>query len=682
MKKPFAIFLSAVLLLNACGSSKKLPEGTYRLASNKVEIKDSKILSKNDIVPYIRQKPNSRLLIGSAPVAFQEELVGSSMENISSHLDYIGFYNSSIQSRTDTSGRKIAVTYTVRPGRRLKIDSIRFVLPEGNREFEKEFIADAGMVSVHKGDFLSEKALEEESLRSASHFHNLGYYNISKNNYFFYADTLSGKTILEYHIREYTRNGSAADTRPFRKYRIGEVTISHSGQIKLNERLLRRINTIHPGDLYSENGVNETYNRMTALKVFNGINIEMTPTDSNTVNCDIKLTESKVQGIKINLEASTNSSGLIGISPSLNWYHKNIFRGGEWLNLGFVGNFQFKPGTDVKASEYGANASLSLPRFFGRNNIPRMEINASYNYQNRPEYMRNLAGFSFGYTGQLRKNFFYQVYPLRANFVTLYNVSDEFAKLLEDNPYMKSTYTDHLDAGMRGNIYLTSNSDIVPKTSYRYLRFSLDLSGNVISAFSSLLPKNPSGESLILGAPYYQYVRGELSLGQTFRFGKNDGQAMALRLTGGIGYAYGNSVSMPFEQQFYVGGANSMRGWQARMLGPGADPYDDNFAIPSQTGNMKLELDAEYRFRIAWKLEGAVFAEAGNVWDYNRQKSGFLKTIAADWGTGLRLNLDFILIRLDAGFKLYEPSEDLWRGPGMWFRRDGFAIQFGIGYPF
>ena len=518
-------------------------------------------------------------------------------------------------------------------------------------------------------------------MRSAAYFHDKGYYTISRNNYFFYADTLSGRTVLEYHIKEYTRNESEESARPFLKHTIGDVTISHSGQIRIKENLLRRITAVRPGDLYSDKAINDTYNRMTALKVFNGINVEKTPTDSNTVNCDIKLSESKMQGIKVDLEASTNSSVLIGISPSLTWYHKNIFRGGEWLNLGFTGNFQFKPASNVKASEFGVNAGLSLPCFWGES-IPRMEIKASYNYQNRPEYTRNLAGFSFGFTGQLKRNFFYQFYPVRANFASLHNISDAFSKILEDNPYMKSTYSDHLDAGAGGSIYFTDNADIVPKTSYKYLRFSLDLSGNLISAFYKLLPENSSGERIILGSPYYQYVRGELSLGQTFRFGKNDGQAFALRLLGGIGYAYGNSVSMPFEQQFYAGGANSMRGWQARMLGPGADPYNESFAIPSQTGNMKLEFDIEYRFRMFWKFDGALFAEAGNVWDYNRQKSGFLKTIAVDWGAGIRLNLDFILIRLDAGIKLYEPSKKQWRGPSDWFRRDGFAIQFGVGYPF
>lgn len=681
MKRSVVSSLAALLLICACSPAGKLPEGSYLLSKNIVKINGSNELTQNDITPYIKQRPNTSLsIIGTEPVIFRENLVRSSVENIAGHLDYLGYYNSVIESRKDTSKRRISVTYTVTPGKRYRIDSVRFVLPP-NPEFAEEFMADSSNISIRTGDFLSEDRLEKESVRSASHFRNLGYYTLTKNHYFFYADTLQGKTILEYHIREYTRNEAESEAVPFRKFSIGDVTISHSEQVKVNSRLLRKINRIYPGDTYSENLVNTTYERMSALRIFSGVNIEMAADDSSTVNCNIKLAESKSQGVKANIEASTNSSGLIGVSPHLNWYHKNIFHGGEWLNLGFTGNFQFKPGTDIRAMEYGANASLSIPRFF-LNSIPRMEINASFNYQNRPEYKRNVVGFSFGYSGQFKKNFFYQLYPARANYVSLKDMSESFAKTLKENPYMLSMYTDHLDAGMSGSVYLTSNSDIVPRTSYHYLRFSTDLSGNLISLFSRLLPLADSGERTILGSPFYQYVRGELALGQTFRFGADDGQALALRLAGGAGYAYGNSVSMPFEQQFYVGGASSMRGWQARMLGPGASPYNTTFIIPSQTGNMKLELDVEYRFHLIWKLEGALFAEAGNVWDYHNLDRDFFKTIAADWGFGLRFDLDFILLRLDAGIKLYEPCGQIWRGPDKWFNKNGFAIHFGVGYPF
>ena len=177
-----------------------------------------------------------------------------------------------------------------------------------------------------------------------------------------------------------------------------------------------------------------------------------------------------------------------------------------------------------------------------------------------------------------------------------------------------------------------------------------------------------------------------MQIGGAFRFGWNDNQALAIRLDAACGWAYGNSLSMPFEKQFYGGGSSSMRGWQVRTLGPGYEKQNNYFIIPSQTGDLKLELDAEWRFPLLWKLEGVLFAEAGNIWwKDDLDKAAFFPSIAADWGTGVRVNLDFILLRVDVGFKLHDPSREegqRWIGPRDWFTKDGFAFHFGVGYPF
>ena len=205
----------------------------------------------------------------------------------------------------------------------------------------------------------------------------------------------------------------------------------------------------------------------------------------------------------------------------------------------------------------------------------------------------------------------------------------------------------------------------------------------MISLFNPLLPENEYGEKMFLGVSYSQYFKVDVQLGKAFRF--SPGSALALRFSGGLGKAYGASYSMPFEKQFYVGGANSMRGWQVRALGPGDDEILSVFTIPSQTGEWKLEFDMEYRQKLFWKFEAALFAEAGNVWEYSGEYDSWPATIAADWGLGLRLNLDFILLRLDWGLKLYEPSREpglRWLKPSEWFGRNGSALHFGIGYPF
>jgi outer membrane protein assembly factor BamA len=264
------------------------------------------------------------------------------------------------------------------------------------------------------------------------------------------------------------------------------------------------------------------------------------------------------------------------------------------------------------------------------------------------------------------------------------------------NPFMYYSYEEHSNLGLGGTLYYTTDASVNPQHSYFYTRFQFSTSGNLLSAFKPWLNTDSEGRGLVLGNPYAQYVRGELTLGRTWKFGKNDSFGIATRLLAGAGYAYGNSSALPFEQHFYSGGANSLRGWQARNVGPGLATADVNsmFVIPSQTGDMKLEANIEYRFPVVWKLAGALFIDAGNIWSISNYTENelalfrikdFHKAIAADWGLGVRVDLNFILLRVDMGFVTRDPSRPeghRWCGPKRWFMDGMKAIHFGVGYPF
>ena len=717
--KRIALLVISLLAVISCSTTKLLPEGAYRLTANKVEFRGKEKISPKEVSMYVRQQPNTSLIfgwspflsiynwsngsgeginkfwekIGTPPVVFDSTLVESSRSNIAGHMEYLGYYHAKVDSEVEYRGRKATVKYIVELGDRIPIDTIVFEVPGGT--FAREFSADSANITVHPGDFLAEKNLEAETVRGASVFRNLGYYDFSKNNYFFEADTLTDRTTLYYRIRNYARGSSPTDD-PLAVYRIGKVNISHPSEIPFKESLLREFNTIRPGVPYNERMINTTYARLSALKLFNNVSIEMSPSDSAVVDCDIRLSGTDVLGFKANMEASTNSSGLLGFSPQLSFYHKNLFHGGEWLNLGFSGNWQMMAGARAHSSEFGVSASLSFPRLLGYpvnrmrgENVPRTEIRTSFNYQNRPEYRRSLASLSYGYTGQMRRDWFFQIYPLQFNLVKLYAMSDDFSRLLGEYPYLWDTFESHIDAGVGMMLYHTTDASVVPKTAYHYGRFNLDVSGNVVSLFNNVLPVSDfQGQHLLFGVPYKQYVRAEISLGKVFRFGWNDNNALALHLDAGAGWAYGNSTALPFEKQFYCGGASSMRGWQARTLGPGYEQMSEYFVLPSQTGDLKLEADVEYRFPSFWKLEWAIFAEVGNVWTLNGEGLGKLDlpgSLAGDWGIGLRVNLDFILLRLDAGLKVHDPARpagERWLGPKGWFAPGGAALHFGVGYPF
>lgn len=715
--KHLPALILALFTLASCSTTRLLTGNQSRLVENKVHFNGRTELKPSSLSAYAKQTPNTHTFfkwspglsiynwadttkadsgwnrfcskVGIAPVIFDGGIIPNSIENMENRLEYLGYYGSKVTAVPETRNRLTTVHYYVDLGKRYRIDSIDFSVPEG--VFSDEFADDMKSVSVKPGDWLSESALEEESIRSTAYFRNLGYYDFSKSNYFFEADTLGSRNILHYAIKNHTRNETGEDARPIEKYRFGDISISHSKDVPFSESLLRKINILKPGQLYSEKAVNVNFARFSTLRVFNSVGIELQPQSDHTLDCSIDLRESKMQGVKFNIEASTNSSALVGIAPKISYFHKNIFHGGERLSIDFSGNFQFKPRTDLRSTEYTASVALSLPRFVGLPmrvftgpNIPRTDFSASYSFQDRPEYVRNIASFSYGYNGQIGDHFFYQVSPVQINYVRLNKVSDSFQELLIQDRGLRATFQSHFNAGLTSTWYYTSDPALVPKASYYFVRLNIDGSGNVLSLFNKAMPVGEYGERLIFGSPYSQFVRAELNLGKTFRWGAENGQALAMRLVLGAGVAYGNSSEIPYEKQFFAGGANGMRAWRSRSLGPGFDPVSDFFSIPSQSGNFKFEFDMEYRFKMFWKLEGALFAEVGNVWD-NLVDYDVIRSLAGDWGLGLRLNLDFILVRLDGGFKVYEPSRDegaRWVGPAQWFNRDGFAVHLGIGYPF
>lgn len=724
--KHFILLVPVLLTALSCSTTKVLQDGEYRLAGNRIEVINDKKFPVGQIEPYLKQKPNTYLIfgwnpflnvynwqngkgkgwdkfirkIGVAPVVYDADMVDSSIENITNRLEYLGYYGSKVTGTVEVRKKKVHVNYNIELGKRFVIKDIKYFIPEG--ELGADYYADTSSVTIHRGYYLSEAALEKETVRAGTYLRNRGYYSFNKNYFFFEADTTScpDSALLDVTINEYTRNESAKDAVPFRKFRFNNVTVSHPKSLKIKESVIRNLNTIIPGDIYSEVDVNNTYSRLSALRVFSGINIEMTQVDTNLVDCSINLAQTRLQGFKVNLEASVNSTGLTGVSPQLSYYHKNIFRGGEWLSLSFMGNFQFKFNNDTRSTEFGVSAGLSFPKFLGLPYrlfkgpaIPRTDVSLSYNYQNRPEYRRNIISMSYGYNGSAGNNFFYQVYPLQLSIVRLFKLDPGFYNSLANDPFMRNAYQDHFDLGLGSTLYYTTNSDVNPKTSFSYARLQFDLSGNLLSAFKPLMKRDDDGAGMIWNTPYSQYVRAELTLGKTWRFGRNDGQAFATRIVGGVGYAYGNSSALPFEKHFYVGGANSLRGWQARAVGPGTSPKDTTFVIPNQTGDIKLEANIEYRFNMFWKVAGAAFVDAGNVWTFKESgtngrstvltAANFGKSIAMNWGIGLRLDLDFLIVRVDLGLKIHDPARDnKWVGPSQWFRRDGYAVHFGVGYPF
>lgn len=723
----YVLCAALALVTASCSTTRVLPQGQERLTANKVRIANPDGLNVSEISPYIKQtamgwspalciynwqngkgKGWDRFTtkLGKPPVVFDSTKVASSINNIRDHLEYIGYYSSSVDAHVEhRNNRKVRVHYDVTLGKRYPIRSISYELPM-QREFIREFYADTVNSSIKAGSYLSEDALEKESARSATALRNRGFYDFSKNFYFCEADTVSvpDSAILHVMVKEYTRNEKKDVHREFNKYRLGKVSVTYPQQLRFRPEVLSQLNCLKSGDLYSERIIDNTYSRFNGISLFNSVSMQLTPhADEPVVDCDIVLQKGKIQGFKFGLEASINSNGIFAISPQLSYFNKNIFRGGEILNVSVSSNHQLKfNDRNVRSNEVSVATSLLFPRFipiptrlFRGPNLPQTKINLSYNFQKRPEFTRNKATAQFGYTGNYRRNLFYELYPISWNLVRLPFIDDEFAESMMKNPFMYNAYQDHFDMGLNGILYYSSaGSNTNPKVTNWYGRLEVDLSGNILSAFKGVMRKNDLGQGILIGTPFSQYVRAEASLGKTFVWGKRDGQALAMRLLVGVGHAYGNSMSLPFEKQFYGGGANSLRGWSARTVGPGLSPMNTEFVIPNQSGDMKMEANIEYRFLMFWKLSGALFLDVGNIWNLGTPLDGMsydsflqwntlLPSLAADWGYGLRVDLNFIVLRLDMGLRIHDPArtESKWVGPKEWFKNN-YAIHFGVGYPF
>lgn len=725
--KRFIVILLALAAIS-CSTTKVLSEGESTLAENKVIILNSNQFPASSLQPYIKQKPNTYYVgkwnpflyvynwstgsgsgwdkfvkkMGTEPVIFDPSLVESSKTGMLSHLQYLGYYGSSIFHSSDIKNKIAKVRYNVTLGKQYPINELNYVIPDTT--MARIVAQDSSNFTIFKGDMLSEDALEKESERMAQHFRNNGYYGFTKNHFFYYADTTSVKdrADLTVKIENYTRNESIQSAQPHKQYYIGDVEIVPQGRLKVRQKFLDNLNRIKSGELYRESDINNTYERFTSIRLFSAVNMQLEERDSSLVDCRILLSPSKLQSVKLNFEGSFNSNGLFGITPSLSYSHKNIFGGGEILSLGLRGNFQFMLKNNVRANEFAVSSSIALPQFLllpetlFENKVPRTDINLSFSYQDRPEYKRSIISTSYGYNWSINNKFFYQLYPLQINIVkvTDFLITQDFSWMLD--PFIFNSYRSHFDIGAGGMFYYTTDPSINPKHSHFYLRWDADIAGNLLSLFNSKMKQNDYEEHLIWNVPYSQFVRSELTLGRTLKFGKENKLALASRLVAGVGYAYGNSDCLPFEQFFYGGGANSLRGWQSRSVGPGGAPVDTLFSIANQNGDLRLEANAEFRFPMFWKLNGALFIDAGNVWnintiDYlggNRRPEGmfsfkdFYKTVAVNWGFGLRLDFDLILVRLDMGIKAYNPATMKWHSPDMWFKKDGYAIHFGIGYPF
>ena len=724
----------AGLVLGSCSASRELPEGQVML--NKIiVVADGKYQDVNPsaLKNYVRQKGNSRWFstikiplgvyamagedsskwinktlrnIGEAPVIFDTIQARQSCESLQRVLQNIGYLDSHVELFTEQKGKKLDAIYVLHPGQPYYIRRVSY-------DIQDSLIAKLltnNMFQLKEGVKLNIDALNEERRRITERLQNSGYYKFHKEFISFRVDTVQSthKADVTLLLRPY-RATDILDTLHTR-FTIRSLDFASGDPkdsvIHLRKSVLFENTFIKEGSLYSADDLQNTYNhfgRLGAVRYTN-ISFDQDP-DSALLDAHIQLQTNKPSTLSFQPEG-TNTAGDFGAAASLTYENRNLFRGAESFRVQLRGAYEAIRGLEGYSNqdyiEYSIESRLSFPRFImpfinsetRRKTIATSEVSLTFDTQNRPEFHRRVlsAGWRYKWWHQKSKNQ-YQFDLLNLNYVFMPWISDTFKHEYLDN---KSNYNAILSYNYEDLFIMKSGFGYSYNDGKTAIKTNFETAGNLLSLGSAIFGGNKDelDQYKVFNIAYAQYVKGDIDFTHHLISGYQDQLVIHLGL--GIAYPYGNSKVLPFEKRYFSGGANSVRGWSVRSLGPGRyKDKDGNINFITQTGDVKLDINMEYRTHLFWKFGGALFIDAGNIWtlrDYPSQPDGqfkfknILKDLAVSYGLGLRLNFDYFIIRFDMGMKAVNPAyktEDENHFPIIHprLKRD-FAFHFAVGLPF
>ena len=552
------------------------------------------------------------------------------------------------------------------------------------------------------------EALDNERKRISNLLIDDGYFRFNKDFIHFSADTITGRKDIgvTLHLMNYKANSNAPET-PHSRYEIRKINYlsNDSDRIHLRHQVLLNATALKEGSPYSASALQRTYNNFARLQAVKYTNIRFVEApDSGMLDCNIQISTNKPSTISFQPEG-TNTAGDLGAAASLTYTNRNLFRGSEQLSIELRGAYEAITGLegyqDQNYQEYSIESKLVFPRFvapllsknFRRRQTANTEYSVAWDLQNRPEFHRRVFSMAWRYRwAEPRHHLNWRFDLLDLNYVYMPWISETFKRdYLDDvdnrNAILRYNYEDIFIMKMGFGLTYSDGVDA--------FRLNVESSGNLLSAFSKALnfKINSQGQRTFINIAYAQYAKADFDYTHLVRF--DDRNVLALHAGIGVAYPYGNSKVLPFEKRYFSGGANSVRGWGVRELGPGGYKGNDGrIDFINQTGDMKLDLNAEYRTPLFWKFEGALFVDAGNIWTlrkYDEQPNGqfkldkFYKQIAAAYGMGLRLNFDYFILRFDMGMKAinpaYESGDEHWAIIHPKLSRD-FAFHFAVGLPF
>lgn len=725
--------LIAAGLLASCAETKYVPEGCYLLDDVKVKVDGNyDDLNVSTVKGYVRQQSNVRWFslvklplktyslsgrdttkwinralrkMGEPPVLYDSTTAILTCNDLQQMLRNNGYLDAKVELWTHPKGKKTSVLYKLMPGTAYQIGKLDYQIADTAID-EKFHLSKQENWGLKTGQQFVVNDLDAERKRITKLLNDNGYYRFHQEFINYEADTLDGG----HHVNVKLKLGTNSVDSLHKRYKIRNVNYASGTMqdsiIHLRPGVLRECTYIKSGDYYSGSNLQNTYKhfgRLGAVK-YTGISFSEVP-DTSLLDCDIRLQTNMPSTLSFQPEG-TNTAGDLGAAATLTYQNRNLFRGAENLSIELRGAYEAIKGLEGYSNqdflEYSVGTTLKFPRFivpFLSSNIRRQtnatsEVSLLYDMQNRPEFHRRLWSASWRYKWRMQnKPINYQLDVLDINYVLMPWISDTFRKLYLD------------DVSSRNAILRYNYQDLfITKIGFGFsfnngttaLKANVETSGNVLNAVSDLFStsRNELGQKQVFNIAFAQYVKTDFDLTRILRLDYTNQLVFHLGL--GIAYPYGNSTLLPFEKRYFSGGANSLRGWAVRGIGPGKyKGTDGRIDFINQTGDMKLDLNVEYRTHLFWKLDGALFADAGNIWtlrNYDDQPGGqfrlkdFLDQLAASYGIGFRFNFDYFIVRFDLGMKAVNPayeteSDEHYPIIHPKLSRD-FAFHFAVGLPF
>ncbi len=729
----FILLISIIAMLFAsCNPSKLLREDELLVTESSINFVDKETIANRSITKYAlenlaKPRPNSGIFkfrlwtylklrdhkkekgfkswmkrkLGEAPALYDPTSVKKNRLQIRKYLKDNGYFDSDLTIDTLVTGKKVRVKYNVDTRGQYTIRDI--YMPEDSSDIASIIYEAEKKSLIKSGDPYQELLLALERTRISEVANNKGFLEFDPTSVFYFVDTIPNTLELDIYVRV----DDAQKAVKQKIFRVGKTYIypnfdlSTEGGLTFKDTLnyksdfiviqdkpvvrpsvMDRLVLQDEGDIYNKNLQDVSVSHLLDLGVFKFVNLKyQSVTDSastdQVLNRLIYLTPGIARTLTTDLELNNRTGSFFGTTAGINFNHKNVFdRGLNWNNRlsGGVETQRGVMGPLVNTVDISLETSLSLPRllFIFKNKkfsgvfVPRTNLTLSNNYQRRTGlYTINATAFSFGYNWKPSRQVQHIFNPLTIRQVNVLSASAEFQDLLDQNGRLRGSFTDLFIGGMEYT-YIRTTQAADPKDDYWYYRAKTKIAGNVFSLFSGKGPNGEPGE--VFGQPYSQFISLEQDIRYYLPFLRTG--KLAFRFVPAIGIAYGNSELLPYVEQYFVGGSNSIRAFQIRGVGPGSSFNNDpdmgtiGQQFIDQTGDLKLEFSAEYRFPIFGFFKGALFADAGNVWllnidpdtraghfEFNR----FYKEIAVGAGFGLRLDVEFFVIRLDLATPVRQP---------------------------